>query len=139
PSGPPARKDPQRLVRIGARDPEAGPTYDQEPPAITGSVPTRLSLVGRDDVDFYARVFGQARHLHGGSRGVGLREILSVNLVDRAEVVHVGEKDRGADDVGERAIGGFEQRADVVEDAARLLGDAALDHLSRRGIERHLT
>src|SRR5438477_739411 len=99
----------------------------------------RLVLVGCDDVDFYTRICGEARDLHGGTCGVGLREILPVDIVDRAEVVHVGEKDRGADNVGEGAVSGFEQRADVVENAARLFGDAALDHLPRGGIERHLT
>ena len=63
---------------------------------------TRDSNVG-DDVDFDARVARQPRDLHGRARGIRLGEVRAVDLVHRREVVHVGEKDRRAHDVGERA------------------------------------
>ena len=44
--------------------------------------------------------------------GYGSGKIRAVHLVHRREVVHVGEKDRRPDDVGERQAAGFEERAD---------------------------
>ena len=94
--------------------------------------------VAGDRVDLHPRVFRQARHLHGRARGERLREIGGVDLVHRGEIVHVGEKDRRADHVGEGQAAGFQQRADVVEHTPRLRRDVAVDHLPCRRIERDL-
>ncbi len=80
----------------------------------------------------------QPRDLHGRARRIRLREVRAVDLVHRREVVHVGEEDRGAHDVGERQAAGFEHGAEVVE--ARGASARRCRPRSSAGgrIERHL-
>ena len=66
-------------------------------------VASQSLVVAGDDVDFDARVSRQPRDLHGRAGRVRLGEVRAVDLVHRREVVHVGQEDRRAHDVGERA------------------------------------
>ena len=71
-----------------------------------------------DEVDLDAGVLRQAGGLNGRARGSGGGKVGPVDLVDDREVVHVGQVDRGPDDVIEGGAGGFEDGAGAVGLAA---------------------
>ena len=81
-------------------------------------------------VDFDAHISRQSRDLHGGASGIGLREILRVDLVDGREVVHVGEEDGRSDDVREGRAARLEQRAQDTTDVVAKRMARASDEMS---------
>ena len=52
-----------------------------------------------DGFDFDQHILGQARYLHTGSGGVMVSEEFSVNLIDRAEMIHVLQEDGVLDNI----------------------------------------
>ena len=92
-----------------------------------------------DDLDFDEAVFRKPRDLNGGACRRGGREVGRVDLVDLAEVVHVGKIDRRRHDAVERRAACLEYFADVLEDLTGLSLDAPLDQVSGGRIERDLT
>lgn len=94
-----------------------------------------------DDFNFDESVFGKAGYGNRGSGRfdrAGRGEILRINLVHGGEVLHVFQKDNGFDDVAEAGAGGSEDGLEVFKRAGGLLGDAAGNKLTGRGIEGDL-
>ena len=84
--------------------------------------------------------FGRRATCTVARAGNGSREVLSVDLVHRGEVVHVGEEDRRAHDVGERQAAGLRAPRRCCRATRRVCAAMSpLDDLAGGRIERHLS
>ncbi len=99
-AGGPRRRARRRAGGAGGRalrrlegGPRGGPRARRQRSAGRPSVAN-----GRDRVDFDQGALGQARRLNGRARGQRCAEVARIDLVDRAEVLEIGEKYRRLDD-----------------------------------------
>ena len=85
----------------------------------------------RDEVDFHPHVAREPGGLNRRARRRGRGEELGVDLVHRGELRHIHQLHRRLDDGGQ-------DPAEVLQDAARLGGDAARDEGAGRRVDRNL-
>src|SRR2546425_509413 len=97
-----------------------------------------LSGHPRDNPDLDEETLARHRGLHRGARRPVVREVGTVRVVERVEVGRRAQEDERVERVRERRAALLEDRADVVENAARLSRDVATAWLVGLRIERDL-
>src|SRR3954470_9237407 len=118
----------------------ACPTSPAVTVALAGSVAIgeRLARQGDDGVDLDRGAQRQRGDAYRAARGRALAEEAAVGLVDLGEGAHGGDVDAQADRVGQLGARGPADEAQVLQAAARLIADRALDQLAGHGVERDL-
>src|SRR6188474_3106618 len=93
----------------------------------------------RNSIHFYPDVSWEPGNLDGRARGWWIDEVPRVHVVHPAEVIHVREKHRRADDMFEAEARGFEQCRQIAHHLLGLCRDAAGHELAGRRIDWNLT
>src|SRR5436190_12807880 len=106
----------------------------------SGRVSADAELAGHpcDDPDLDEETLARYRGLHRGARRPVVPEVGTVCVVERVEVGGRAQEDERVERIRERRPSLLEDRADVVEDAARLRRDVATARLICLRIERDL-
>ncbi len=121
----------------GARQRRALPGY--------GTILSRCVIRGliavlnhSDHFDFNVRALRQGGNLHGRTRWRILFEIGAVYFVYRLKIAHIGEVNRGFDNVVESNSASSQDGSDVLHYATGLRGDVAGNDLARLRVEGNL-
>jgi len=85
-----------------------------------------------DGVDFDKNAFGQGSNLDCGAGGWGFVEEFAVEVGDEGEVLQIGQKKSGFDDIFEFVTGLFEDRAQIGKHQMNLRFDAVWNFSSGR-------
>lgn len=91
-----------------------------------------------DDLALDENILGKSCNLNTGAGGIRLGEILSVDAVDGAEIVHILDENGGLDDLGHVAACGLEKLGEVFEHLMSLSLNADCD-LAGLGDDAYLT
>src|SRR3954447_11194893 len=129
---PPARSDSVREERIGVRRANSS-TAGRAARTSSGVTVTSVGE-GEDRLDLHLRAERQGGHADRAARGGIVREVAAVRLVDVGERADVGDEDAHAHGVVERGARGGGDDGQVVQAAARLVADRALDELAGAGV-----